>query len=264
MAMAARPPTEPAHDHAQAARPRSRWLLAVLALVGLVLFTAFIALGTWQVQRRTWKLDLIARVEQRIHAAPVPLASLGPWAGVTAAQHEYQPVQARGRLLADKTLLAQAVTELGAGFWVMTPLRLPDGAFVWVNRGFVPASARQDWAASRAPEADATVTGLLRMNEPGGGFLRRNDAQAGRWHSRDVLAMSAAQGLAPAAPFFIDAGLPGRTAAQAAPADGPRPGMTVVRFHNSHAVYALTWYGLALMVVGAAWIVARSGREREA
>ncbi len=262
--MAARLPTESAYHQERAVRPRSRWTLAVLALVGLALFTAFIALGTWQVQRRSWKLDLIERVAQRIHRAPVPLGTLGPWAGVTAAQHEYQPVQIHGRLLTDKTLLSQAATELGAGFWVMTPLRLPDGAFVWINRGFVPASARQDWAAPRTPDADTTVTGLLRMNEPGGGFLRRNDAQAGRWHSRDVLAMSAAQGLAPAAPFFIDAGLPGRTAAQAAPADGPRPGMTVVRFHNSHAVYALTWDGLALMVVGAAWIVARSGREREA
>ncbi|MFT3779745.1 MAG: SURF1 family protein [Ottowia sp.] len=260
--MAARPPTEPPHDHEPPARPRSRWPLAALALAGITLFAAFIALGTWQVQRRAWKLDLIARVEQRIHAAPVPLGSLGPWANITTARHEYQPVQIHGRLLADRTLLSQAATELGAGFWVMTPLRLPDGSFVWINRGFVPASARQDWAAPRAPGADATtITGLLRMNEPGGGFLRRNDPQAGRWHSRDVLAMSAAQGLAPAAPFFIDAGLPGQTAA---PADGPRPGMTVVRFHNSHAVYALTWYGLALMVASAAWIVARSGRRHGA
>ena len=258
--MAARLPTESAYHQERAVRPRSRWTLAVLALVGLALFTAFIALGTWQVQRRSWKLDLIERVAQRIHRAPVPLGTLGPWAGVTAAQHEYQPVQIHGRLLTSKTLLSQAATELGAGFWVMTPLRLPDGAFVWINRGFVPASARQDWAAPRTPDADTTVTGLLRMNEPGGGFLRRNDALAGRWHSRDVLAMSAAQGLAPAAPFFIDAGLPGQPAP---PADGPRPGMTVVRFHNSHAVYALTWYGLALMVVGAAWVVARSGRGGE-
>jgi len=258
--MAARPATEPAHDNEQqAGRPRSRWTLALLALAGIALFAAFIALGTWQVQRRAWKLDLIARVEQRIHAAPVPLGSLGPWGSVTAAQHEYQSVQVQGRLLTDKTLLAQAATELGAGFWVMTPLRLPGGSFVWINRGFVPASARKDWTAPPASGPEATITGLLRMNEPGGGFLRRNDAPAGRWYSRDVLAMSAAQGLAPAAPFFIDAGLPGQPPA---PGDGPRPGMTVVRFHNSHAVYALTWYGLALMVAGAAWIVARSERRR--
>ena len=46
-------------------------------------------------------------------------------------------------------------------------------------------------------------------------------------------------------------------------ADGtwPRPGMTVIRFPNSHMVYALTWYGLALMVVGAAWLVRRNDQQ---
>lgn len=34
---------------------------------------AAFALGTWQVERRKWKLDLIADLEKRTHAAPVPL-----------------------------------------------------------------------------------------------------------------------------------------------------------------------------------------------
>lgn len=266
--MAAAPPTEPAHPPEQA-RPRSRLTGAVLAVTGVALFIGFAALGTWQLQRRAWKLDLIERVEQRLHLAPVPLADVGPWTAVNAARHEYLPVRTNGRLLTDKTLLAQAATELGAGFWVMTPLRLPDGSHVWINRGFVAASARKDWAAPQASaaNADATITGLLRMSEPKGGFLRHNDAQAQRWYSRDVQAMSEAQGLAPAAPFFIDAGLPHQQQspageARASAGDSPRPGMTVVRFHNSHAVYALTWYGLALMVAGAAWVVVRSERWR--
>jgi surfeit locus 1 family protein len=63
------------------------------------------------------------------------------------------------------------------------------------------------------------------------------------------------------APFFVDAGLPGHPVASD---DGPRAGLTVIRFPNSHLVYALTWYGLALMVVGAAWTVARYERRRAA
>ena len=43
------------------------------------------------------------------------------------------------------------------------------------------------------------------MTEPGGGFLRRNDPAAGRWHSRDVRAIAAARGLDEVAPYFIDA-----------------------------------------------------------
>ena len=69
--------------------------------------------------------------------------------------------------------------------------------------------------------------------------------------------------LARPAPFFVDAGLPSLKAPASAdlpPAQSgpwPREGLTVVRFSNSHLVYALTWFGLALMVVGAAVVVAR-------
>ena len=221
------------------------WALLAALLVG------FLALGTWQVQRRAWKLALIDRVEQRVHSPPVALPPPSAWTAVSAASDEYRPVTVQGQWLPERTVLSQATTELGAGFWVLTPLRQADGSLVWVNRGFVPESER---AALPAPAAGpACVTGLLRMNEPGGGFLRRNDPAAGRWHSRDVVAMAQAAHLAPASPFFIDAGLPG-----AAPDTGwPRAGLTVIRFHNSHLVYALTWYGLAAMVLVAAGLLWR-------
>ncbi|WCM94944.1 SURF1 family protein [Acidovorax sp. NCPPB 2350] len=237
----------------------------MLILVGIALFLGFLALGTWQVQRRAWKLALIERVEQRAHAAPVPVPPPAEWGKVDAAGYEYLPVTTTGRWQVDKTVLTQATTDLGAGFWVMTPLQQADGTQVLVNRGFVPQAQRAQWlsGAGDGPTAPAvTVQGLLRMSEPGGGFLRSNDPAQQRWYSRDVAAIAAAQGLAQAAPFFIDAGLPDpRAAASVAPAadatQWPRPGMTVIRFHNSHLVYALTWYGLALMVAGAAWYVAR-------
>lgn len=239
----------------------------MLILVGIALFLGFIALGTWQVQRRAWKLALIERVDQRVHASPVPAPGRAAWPQIDAAGHEYLPVTARGRWLHDRTVLTQAATELGAGFWVLTPLEQADGTRVLVNRGFIPQSQRTQWLPpAGAPAADAVapaeVQGLLRISEPRGGFLRTNDPAQGRWYSRDVAAIAAAQGLADVAPYFIDQGLPDLRPA-AAPPDAaavtrwPHPGMTVIRFANSHAVYALTWFGLALMVAGAAGYVAR-------
>ena len=52
---------------------------------------------------------------------------------------------------------------------------------------------------------EVTVTGLLRLTEPGGRFLRPNDPAGNRWYSRDVAAIARARGLPGAAPFFIDA-----------------------------------------------------------
>ena len=244
-------------------RPHPPWLLALLAALGLALLLGFLGLGTWQVQRRAWKLDLIARVAQRLHAAPTALPPAAQWPALAVADYEYRPVQAEGRWLPAHTVLTQATTAQGAGFWVLTPLQLDSGGTLLVNRGFIPQAQRAQWQPDPTPASPPVrVQGLLRASEPGGGFLRRNDPAQQRWHSRDVAAIAQAQGLAQTAPFFLDAGIP--DASPPAPAEGalpagpwPYPGLTVVRFSNSHLAYAFTWYGLALLTVVACVLVAR-------
>ena len=59
-----------AHAAALPRRPHSPLILAMLTAVGIALFLGFVALGAWQVQRLSWKLDLIERVDQRLKAAP--------------------------------------------------------------------------------------------------------------------------------------------------------------------------------------------------
>ena len=236
---------------AEGARPLSTTSLALLGIVGLALFAGLVSLGNWQVQRRAWKLDLIERVEQRLQATPSPAPGPADWAAI-GREDEYRRVFAEGEFLHDQETCTQAATKLGAGCWVMTPLKQADGTLVLVNRGFVPPEQRDP--ARRAPGQVAgtqRVEGLLRLTEPGGGFLRRNDPAANRWHSRDVSAIAAARGL-PAdrvAPYFVDAA--------ATVHGGPVGGLTVVSFHNNHLVYALTWYGLALMVAGGLFLVGR-------
>jgi surfeit locus 1 family protein len=222
----------------------------------LLAFGGFAALGSWQVERRAWKLDLIARVERRVHAAAVAAPDPRDWPHLTSANAEYRRVRVTGRYLADTTTLVQASTALGPGFWVLTALRQPDGSAVLINRGFI-ASDRRD---RLAPSGDGpvTVTGLLRMTEPGGAFLRHNDPAADRWYSRDVQAIAAAHGLGRTAPWFIDA-----DAAPHATPDAPIGGLTAVDFPNNHLVYAITWYTLALMVAAAGWRAAREERRAE-
>ena len=123
-------------------RPQSRHspvFLVVVGAVAVLFFVLFVALGTWQVERRVWKLNLIARVEQRVHAPPVAAPGPDQWPNVTAAAAEYRHVSATGTFLDNSQTLVQAVTDLGAGYWVLTPLRLADGSIVLVNRGFVAA-----------------------------------------------------------------------------------------------------------------------------
>lgn len=226
----------------------SRLFTAVMLLLTVV----FLALGTWQVQRLFWKLDLIARVEARVNASAVPAPTEVKWPNFDPATQEYRHITASGRLLNDQEILVQAVTELGAGFWVITPLAQPDGTTILINRGFVPPDRRD--AATRAagqPTGDATITGLLRLSEPGGAFLRSNDPAGNRWYSRDVAAIAEAQGLSRVAPFFIDAD------STANPGGYPVGGLTIVRFRNSHLAYIFTWYALAAMTIAVTIVLKR-------
>jgi len=234
----------------------------MLAVAGALLFALFLALGTWQVERRSWKLQLIDRVERRVHAPPADAPGPAQWARVNAADDEYRHVRLGGTFLHDRETLVQASTVLGAGYWVLTPLRTAQGSVVLVNRGFVPTERRQraTRAGSEAP-AQVEVTGLLRMTEPGGGFLRRNDPAGERWFSRDVQAIAAARGIVDVAPFFVDEDAPASRPMADAQPRWPAGGLTVIAFPNNHLVYAITWYALAFMVAGAAWLVVRTERR---
>jgi surfeit locus 1 family protein len=236
-------------------------VLVALAIGAAIAFMALAALGTWQLYRLQWKQALIERVEQRVHAAPVPTPGPDRWSQVTTESDEYRHVRVTGRFLYGLTTRVLAATELGSGYWLLTPLRTEEGHIVLVNRGFVPAGSPETHGQQGNAESSlVTVTGLLRISEPVGGFLRKNDPAAGRWYSRDVQAIADARGLRDVAPYFIDADASPEAADSGAP-DRPVAGLTVVTFHNNHLVYAITWYALALMVLGAVLWVAREERR---
>lgn len=193
-----------------------------------------LALGVWQLHRRTGKLRLVAQVEARLAAPAVPAPGPDRWAALRPVD-AYMRVVATGRYRARADTRVRAVTAYGGGYWVLTPLDTSRFT-VLVNRGFVIADRK---GPVPLPQGVVTVTGLLRLSEPGGGFLRRNDPTADRWASRDVAAIAARRGLDMVAPYFVDA--------DAGPTV-PRGGLTVVRFPNNHLLYALTWFALAGVV----------------
>lgn len=233
------PRTDVAVLPARRAEARGSVWTVVFAVALLVAFVGFIALGVWQWQRMGWKDALIERVEARVHADPVPPPPRSRWAAITVESDEYRRVRLSGRFLPGPETRTQAVTALGAGCWAIAPMRTTDGDIVLVNRGFVPTG--ED--ASPPPVGAVAIEGLLRISEPKGGFLRRNDPAQDRWHSRDVSAIARARGLdaGSVAPFFVDA------ARDAGGQGWPRGGLTVVTFRDHHLSYALTWFGMALL-----------------
>lgn len=243
------------HNPVRQRTPRSRLALTAMMLLAAALFIGFILLGNWQVRRLHWKLGLIHDVATRVHAAPVPAPGPAQWPPIACGHQQYLHVLLHGRFVDGAPTLVHGTSALGYGFWVIAPLRTDRGFIVLVNRGYIPAALPA--AQVNPPSGEVSMTGLLRLSEPGGGFLRPNRPADAQWYSRDVSAMAAARGLPTpeVAPYFVDA-----DASATDPSDGnawPRAGLTVTHFPNNHLGYLITWYLLALGVLGATTIVAR-------
>lgn len=224
---------------------RSLFLLGLLSLVALAIL---VSLGFWQLQRLKWKEALIAEVSARVAAAPVAAPDEAEWAKLQPEDYEYRHVRLTGTYdAAHQALVFRALEKPhgkfgGQGYLVMTPLHLASGANVIVNRGFVPMDRKA--ATQSAPAGETEITGLMRASEPRNLFTPADNPAKGEWYTRDPEAIAAALGLSRAAPFTIDAD------AASDPNALPEGGETVLAFPNNHFEYALTWFGLAIALVG--------------
>ena len=235
---------------------RRFWVALVLLPIALAIL---VALGTWQVKRLYWKEDLLASIEQRSTAEPLDVNGIE--AALQAGEPiDYRAARASGTFLNDKERHFFATFEGQSGYYVYTPLTLEDGRFLFINRGFVPYDQKEP---STRPQSlvsgEQRIEGLARakLTEKPSSMVPENDEGGNIFYWKDLDRMAATVDL-PAdkvLPFFLDA--------DAIPVTGglPRGGVTVIDLPNSHLQYAITWYGLALALLGVSifgWIKRKS------
>ncbi|MCB9960014.1 MAG: SURF1 family protein [Rhodospirillaceae bacterium] len=231
------------------------------ARAGFLIFMALViagtaGLGVWQLERRAWKHALIARIEERMTAAP---AALPPHID-DADAWDHRPALAEGVLvLANAVRVIPRVRAGAVGAHVVAPLVREGGSDVLVVLGWVP----QDWQIPEGATAGAaegmavSVAGIAQLPDPPGLFTPDNVPTAGQWYFVDTAAMAAAMGLDDAAPVILVATTP------VLAADGPPfpepPGLELT---DNHLQYALTWFGLATVLAALTVVFHRRLRDR--
>jgi len=233
-------------------KKRRSWL--GLLIPAVLAFAVLVALGTWQIERKAWKEELIATLTERLAAPASALPAPSTWPSLDQASDEYRRVKFSATFDHGKESLVYGAASsfrpdvAGPGYWIFTPARLADGGFVIVNRGFVP-QRRQD-ATSRAEGQIAgavEIVGAMRWPEARHWFSPVDDPARNLWFVRDPLAIADAKGLnqrlRPVAPFYVEQESP------IPPGGLPQPGKIAVSLANNHLQYAVTWYGLALVLV---------------
>ena len=212
----------------------------------LIVFAAFatlIGLGTWQIERRAWKLDVIATMETRLAQPPRPLSELIASAGGDWGTLDYRPARVTGRFAHDREMYLAARSYQGRiGYHVVTPLITDFGggaSAVLVDRGWVSHETQSPASrpAGQVP-GEVTIAGILRRPSPAALFTPDNQPDRNHWYWVDIAAMARHAGLV-APPILLEAG-PAEN-----PGGLPIGGLTRVTLTNNHLSYALTWYGLA-------------------
>ena len=223
----------------------------------LTALAVLLALGTWQVQRLHWKEGLLAAITERRTAPPADLAAIEAMARA-GEDVDYRNLRVTGTFLNDKERHFFATYQGRTGYYVYTPLRLDDGRFLLVNRGFVTFERKEAEMRKQGQlTGEQAVTGLARAKLSGkpSWVVPDNDVAKNifYWKALDVMAKSAGLDPEKLVPFFMDA--------DATPNPGGMPigGVTQFDLPNSHLQYAVTWYGLAaaLVAVGGMFVLRR-------
>lgn len=214
------------------------WGLTVACAVVLALL---LALGVWQVRRMAWKDGLIAAAEAAAARPAVPLKT----AFADGHGLEFRAVTLDCPGLATAPFVEVRAIEAGeAGVRLISACRVEGFAFPFlIDRGFVPETV------SARPPVEATATDVVSLEGqlrlvPEPGWM--TPAPQGRlFFARDTIGMAKALGVGPAAPHLVFAVTSSNPEWAAL-----RPSAPPAAFSNNHLGYAVTWFGLALALIG--------------
>ncbi len=211
--------------------PSAARRLLVPGVSTFVMLAILIGLGVWQLERRAWKLGLLAEFA-RSEADPAILLSGTPRA--------FRKIRVEGRLRDDLATTYGADvrdTRQGSvlGEQLLVPLERADGPPVLVDRGWVPGAQRP-----ASPPGLVAIDGYARPADHPGWFSPADDLPKRQFYTLDPARIGAALGLPAMAPFTLVAlGPPGL----------PDPARGLPRPPNDHLSYAITWFGLAITLL---------------
>ena len=204
-------------------------ILAVLAfgLGGAAILTW---LCLWQVGRLDWKLQVIAKLEERLAAAPVPLP-----AAPDPEADKYLRVRVEGRFLEGEAHNLSSKKPWGPGFRIIAPFETAEGRRILIDRGYVP----QEQKDAVRPLPEAVVSGVLLWPDESNASTPEPDLKANYWFAREPEKLARALGTEQ---LLI--------VAEAGEGEWSKADPVTVNLRNDHLEYAITWGSLAVI-----WLV---------
>lgn len=204
--------------------------LIFLLVIGLAGLAVLLSLGAWQMQRMTWKQQILSVIESRVDAEPVALP-LSP----DPVADKYMPVRLVGALAPGELHVLISTRNQGPGFRVIVPFDTDDGRRILVDRGYIRTAAKDSVRNTGKVE----LIGNLHWPDETDSYTPPAETAKNIWYARDVAAMAAALDTLPIMVVLSDHPINGSSVM-------PLP-INTASIPNNHLQYVITWFSLALI-----------------
>ena len=213
-----------------------------LTIATVISLAILLGLGTWQLERRAEKHELLAQIAQRMEMAPAPVELLLPVGDYAV----FRPATATGIFLnASEAYVIESRADTGPtrpGFRVITPFRLSGGDIILVDRGWVPADLKDPATRQKGQVEGLTeIEGSFRKPGTGSSFTPPPDLKARTFYARNTTEIARLDGVTLRTALLFEA--------TSRNEGGPEPLPTAVNIPDNHLNYAITWYTLAVVLM---------------
>ena len=215
-----------------------------ILIIGLAGIAVLLSLGTWQVQRLTWKQGILAEIDAKISGAPIALPT-----APNVTTHKYQPVEISGRFVENRIRVLVSQKLIGAGYRIIQPFQTNDRVIL-IDRGFVKIDQIEDLRNDQA-----TVLGNLHWPDEVDDYTPEPDIKRDIWFARDVTALADTLNTDP---ILVIA----REITPDSEKVSPIP-ISSSGIPNDHLQYAITWFALAAVWAGMSGLFLIGTRRRK-
>ena len=195
--------------------------------------TIFCALGTWQLYRLQWKLELISEITSGLHSSPIEYSN--------SINKNYQRVNAVGKFDFDKQIYLYSLNNSGKpGYDVITPFRTNKNENILINRGWINKELKDNPSINLEPKLEQNIVGLLREIYKPNIFKPDNDLKNNIWFSINLKDLKEATGeqFNEFVIFLEDNQV-----------KIPLPKKISIDVPNNHLKYAITWYSISISII---------------
>ena len=201
----------------------------IFSIFVFLFISIFIFLGSWQLIRLNWKLELINQIENSLKNEPVNLLDHIPT--------NYLRIKTNGTIDFDKQIYLYNLNEKGQpGFDIVNPIIIQGNNFL-LNRGWIPFSEKKNEKINIL--ASSNITGTLKKQLKANRFKPDNDIQDNYWFTlnrKDIFQFTGKN----FSPFviYLDSKLV-----------IPKVKTITAKISNNHKKYAITWFSLAFSIL---------------